>query len=177
MIKMTELKNIKLLILDVDGVLTDGRIEYGSGGMEIKAFDVKDGFGIRLLLEAGIEVAIITGRKSDALRHRVKDLKIEHLYEGVEDKVDVFKELLEKLGVDEEKVAYVGDDLYDLPVMTKVGVSIAVHDAHEAVKESADLVTTLPGGRGAVREVCEAMLEAKGLMQEIVERYLYVDGA
>lgn len=165
------LKNIQLLILDVDGVLTDGRITYNDDGAESKTFNVKDGLGIRLLMNAGIRVVIVTGRYSSALRHRCKDLGIEHIYEGVKDKKGVIDAILELAGATPEEIAFVGDDLIDLPLMRIVGTPIAVADAHETVRECAEMVTSAKGGAGAVREVCEAILRARGMWEAILERY------
>jgi 3-deoxy-D-manno-octulosonate 8-phosphate phosphatase (KDO 8-P phosphatase) len=166
-----KLKNIRLLLLDVDGVLTDGSILYGDTGEEMKAFNVKDGLGIKLLMKAGIQVGLITGRKSNALKHRCRDLGIDPnlLFEGIQDKTSVLNIIKEKTGVMPVESAYVGDDLPDLPLFREVGVAIAVSDAHECVKETSDMVTTAKGGAGAVREICDAVLKAKGLWDRIVK--------
>jgi 3-deoxy-D-manno-octulosonate 8-phosphate phosphatase (KDO 8-P phosphatase) len=169
---LNRLKNIKLLLLDVDGVLTDGGIIYNDNGTETKVFDVKDGFGIKLLMEAGIHLGIITGRRSDALFHRCRDLGIDLFYDGVTNKADAFSRVLEKTGLSAEEVAWIGDDLPDLALMKRAGLSIAVADAHVALRENADIITSAKGGRGAVREACEAILKAKGLWESILERFL-----
>ena len=167
---LNKLKKIKLLLLDVDGVLTDGGIIYHDNGAETKVFNVKDGLGIRLLLEAGIHLGIITGRRSNALSFRCKDLGINLIYDGVKNKIDVLDALLDQTGVSAEEVAFIGDDLPDLRLMKTIGLSIAVGDAHETILNNADMVTSANGGQGAVREVCETILKAKGLWENILER-------
>lgn len=154
-------KNIKLVIFDVDGVLTDGTLSYGAVGEEIKHFNVKDGLGLKLLLQHEIEVAVITARESEALSRRMKDLGIVHFYSNVSNKRDVFLGLLGKLNISTELVAYVGDDVIDLPVMYEVGLSFAVADAHRLVLEDASLVTLAVGGRGAAREVSDFLLQSR----------------
>ncbi|MFZ2632871.1 MAG: HAD hydrolase family protein [Desulfosalsimonadaceae bacterium] len=165
----SKLKFIKLLLLDVDGVLTDGRITYASGNVETKSFNVKDGLGIRLLQSAGIRVGIVTGRTSEALLHRCTDLGITMIYDGVKAKGDLLDTILSGSGFLAQEVAFVGDDLPDIPLLRKVGVSIAVADAHDLVKKNADMVTLRKGGEGAVREVCEQILEAMDLWEKIVQ--------
>ena len=166
-----KLKRIKLLLLDVDGVLTDGSIIYDDKGSEIKVFNVKDGFGIRLLMDVGIDVGIVTGRASMALRHRLDNLGISLIFDGVRDKSSVIDLILEQQQVSTEEIAFVGDDLFDIQLMKKVGISIAVKDAHKIVRENADMVTLNKGGAGAVREVCESILKARGLWEKVLERY------
>ena len=166
------LKNIKLLLLDVDGVLTDGDIIYSDNGSETKIFNVKDGLGIRLLMEAGIHLGIITGRRSNALSRRCKELGIDLIYDGIADKADALNRMLERTGFSVEEVACIGDDLPDLVLMRRTGFSIAVADAHAILRENADMITSAKGGRGAVREVCEAILKAKGLWENILGRFL-----
>jgi 3-deoxy-D-manno-octulosonate 8-phosphate phosphatase (KDO 8-P phosphatase) len=168
---MEKLKRIQLLLLDVDGVLTDGSIFYNDDGREIKSFNAKDGLGIKLVIQAGITVGIVTGRSSEALRHRCENLGIQYLYDGVEDKAGMLDKVATQTGIDAEHTAFVGDDLPDLPLMRRTGLSIAVADAHEIVRQKADWTTRVPGGRGAVREVCEALLKAKELWDEIAARY------
>jgi 3-deoxy-D-manno-octulosonate 8-phosphate phosphatase (KDO 8-P phosphatase) len=167
-----KLKSIKLLLLDVDGVLTDGGIVYNDNGTETKVFDVKDGLGIKLLMEADIQLGIITGRRSNALFNRCKDLGIELIYDGVANKVDALDRVLERTGFSTEEVACIGDDLPDLALMRHAGLSIAVADAHASLRETADMITSARGGHGAVREACEAILKAKGLWESILERFL-----
>lgn len=163
---------IKLLIFDIDGVLTDGRI-YLSEHQEIfKAFHVHDGVGIKMIQEAGIETAIITGSQSPIVRLRAEYLGIQHVYQVVENKVPAYEALVKKLGLDHEEVAYLGDDLPDLPLMRRAGLSIAVANATPFVRVHANWTTEMEGGQGAAREVCELILRAKGLLDEIHQRYL-----
>ena len=169
---LNKLKHIKLLILDVDGVLTDGGIIYNDNGVETKIFNVKDGLGIRLLMQAGINLCIATGRRSNALYNRCKNLGIEHIFDGADDKAAILDLILDRTGVSAEQVAFIGDDLPDLALMKKVGLSIAVADAHKTVLKNADMVTSAKGGNGAVREACEAILRAQGLWENILERFL-----
>jgi 3-deoxy-D-manno-octulosonate 8-phosphate phosphatase (KDO 8-P phosphatase) len=167
----SKLKQIKLLLLDVDGVLTDGRITYASGDIEAKSFNVKDGFGIRLLQSAGVQVGIVTGRTSEALLHRCADLGIIMIYDGVKDKGGLLPAILSTCGLQAQEVAFMGDDLPDIPLLKKVGISIAVADAHDLVKKNADMVTLKKGGHGAVREICEQILQAKDLWANIVKTW------
>ncbi len=157
-----KIKKIRILLLDVDGVLTDGSIYYNSEGSETKKFNVKDGLGIRLLLEKGIKVGIITGRKSKALTKRYKELGIdeEYVYQGLgSKKIPALKDILKKSNLKISNVAYVGDDLPDIPIMKNVGLSFAVADAINDIKDMADFVCTKKGGEGAVREVCDMILK------------------
>lgn len=168
-------RNIKLIILDVDGVLTDGSLYFDNKGQEFKAFNSKDGHGIRLLLENGIEVAIITGRQSELVKHRAENLRIspELVYQGYRDKIPAYQDLLLKTNFESSQIAYVGDDVIDLPIMSQVGFSIAVADANWFVKENADWTTTECGGKGAVREVCELILNAQGKLDALYSAYLH----
>ncbi len=170
-LKADALKKVRLLLLDVDGVLTDGTIIYNEDGSETKHFHVRDGLGIRLLMEAGIGVAIVTGRSSRALLHRCRNLGIEAIYDGVGDKGALIGRIEVRTGVSPEEMAFVGDDLPDLPLMHRVGVSVAVADADPAVREAADMTTALPGGKGAVREVCEAILKARGYWDKMKGKF------
>lgn len=167
-------KDIKLVILDVDGVLTDGSLYFDNRGEEYKAFNSKDGHGMRMLEDSGIRIAILTGRTSELLLHRARNLKLspELIFQGHRDKLPAYEELLEKTGLQPRNIAYVGDDILDLPVMSRVGFSVAVNDAHDLVIKNADYVTHKPGGRGAVREVCELILESQGKLQIILDDYL-----
>lgn len=167
-----KLKQIKILLLDADGVLTNGQILYLSNGEEAKNFNVRDGLGIRMLRQTGIKVGIISGRGSTAVDRRASELGIEYCHTGVKDKLSLFDTIIEKAGCTADQAAFVGDDLVDLGPMKKAGIAIAVADAHEIVKKHADIVTDLPGGCGAVREICEKILAAKGLWDEIVQRWL-----
>ena len=162
------LKDVRLLLLDGDGVLTDGSIIYSDRGEEIKVFSVKDGLGIRLLINAGIEVGIITGRSSKALFHRCRNLGISRVYDAVTDKVSALESIRTETGISEAHMAFVADDLPDLAIMSRVGLAVAVADADARVREKAAWVTSAPGGKGAVREVCEAILQAQGLLREVV---------
>ena len=154
-------QQIKLLIFDVDGVLTDGMLSYGPDGEVFKQFNVKDGVGIKLLQQQGIRVAVITAKDSRPLTRRMNDLSVEHFYPGCSNKLQAFAELLEMLSLDSEQAAYVGDDVIDLPVMAKVGLSIAVQDAHVFVKKNADYITIAKGGQGVAREVADLILDAQ----------------
>jgi len=169
---INRLERIKLLILDIDGVLTDGGIVYNDNGVETKEFNVKDGLGIRLLMEAGVDLCIITGRRSGALNHRCKNLGIDLIFDGIDNKAAVFDLVLDRTGATAEETAFIGDDLPDIALMKRVGLAIAVADAHPIVLENADMVTSANGGRGAVREACEAILKARGLWENILERYV-----
>ncbi|MCL4157533.1 UNVERIFIED_CONTAM: hypothetical protein GTU68_057198 [Idotea baltica] len=168
-------KKIKLLIFDVDGVLTDGSLFFDNEGSEYKAFNSKDGQGIRLLLDNGINVAIITGRQSQIVKHRANNLKIppEYIYQGYRDKVPAFYELLEKTKLDKENIAFIGDDVIDLPIMSQVGLSIAVADANWFVKENSDLICKTNGGRGAGREACEFILDSQGKLDDILQSFIH----
>ncbi|MCK5813373.1 MAG: 3-deoxy-manno-octulosonate-8-phosphatase KdsC [Cocleimonas sp.] len=167
-------KQIKLVIFDVDGVLTDGKLFYDNNGDEYKAFNAKDGHGLQMLEKAGIAVAIITGRQSELVNHRAANLNLSPhmIYQGYSDKRLAFKDLLEKTGLSATQIAYVGDDVIDLPVMTKVGLPIAVYDAHWFVQKHADWISQQRGGHGAVREICEMLLEAQGKLDFLLETYL-----
>jgi len=165
-------QNIKLVIFDVDGVLTTGTLFFDNQGQEYKAFHSKDGHGLRMLIECGLQAAIITGRKSELVEHRMKDLGIDMVFQGYRDKRPAFAELLKQTGLKPEQIAYMGDDVIDLPVMTKVGMAIAVQDAHSFVLEHADYITKKPGGTGAAREAIEFILQAQGLLQDKLDTYL-----
>lgn len=154
-------QQIKLLIFDVDGVLTDGMLNYGPDGELFKQFNVKDGVGIKLLQQQGIDVAVITAKDSRALTQRMKDLSVQYFYPGCSDKNQAFLELLDILSLKNEQVAYVGDDVIDLPVMTQVGLSIAVQDAHDFVKKTADYISVAKGGQGVAREIADLILDAQ----------------
>ena len=151
-------KRIKLFIMDVDGTLTNGKIYIGPQGEVFKAFNTKDGLGIKYLKDKGIIPVIITGRNSEIVVTRAKELGIDEIYQGIEDKLDVYRHLVEKYKLDDEEVAFIGDDLNDLPLLNKVGLSFCVADAVEAVREKVDYVTTLKGGEGAVREAIDVIL-------------------
>ncbi|HUL18230.1 MAG TPA: HAD-IIIA family hydrolase [Steroidobacteraceae bacterium] len=152
------MRAIELLVLDVDGVLTDGRLYFGPRGEALKVFHVRDGFGIVQLRRAGLEVAVISGRRSRMVSARCRELGVRHLYQGVSDKLAALQRLLARLKLPPSACACVGDDLPDLPLMRGVALSFAVADAHPAVRRAADVITRLPGGHGAVREVCDRLL-------------------
>ncbi|MDR5616555.1 MULTISPECIES: 3-deoxy-manno-octulosonate-8-phosphatase KdsC [Arsenophonus] len=152
---------IKLLICDVDGVMTDGLIYMGNNGEELKAFNVKDGYGIRCLLTSAIEVAIITGRKAKLLEDRAKTLGINYLYQGQSEKKLAYNDLITRLKLQPQQIAYIGDDLIDWPVMSQIGLSVAVADAHPMLLSKAHYVTYQAGGKGAVREICDLILLAQ----------------
>ncbi|MFG1174104.1 3-deoxy-manno-octulosonate-8-phosphatase KdsC [Erwiniaceae bacterium CAU 1747] len=165
---MAQAQQIKLLICDVDGVMSDGVIYQGNNGEELKAFNVRDGYGIRCLLTSDVEVAIITGRRAKLLEDRCVTLGITHLYQGQSDKTLAFRELLDKLALNASQVAYIGDDLIDWPVMAQVGLSVAVADAHPVLLPKANYVTRIAGGRGAVRELCDLILIAQGTFDKAI---------
>ena len=160
---------IRLLLLDVDGVLTDGRIPYDDEGVQTQSYHVRDGLGIRLLQAAGIAVGLITGRATRALHHRCRDLGIDLLLDGVKDKTAALAGVLAERQLPSESVAFVGDDLPDLPLTGQVGLFIAVGDAHELLKQQADWVTRASGGQGAVREVAETLLKIQGHWPGLLE--------
>jgi len=163
---------VKLLLFDVDGVLTDGRLVIGDDGLEFKAFNSRDGHGIKMLQRNGISVGIITGRTSDVVKHRVKDLKIRHVYQGCKEKLPVYQKLIKKLKLKPEQTAFVGDDVVDLPIMLRVGLAVSVQNAHSLVKQYAHWVTPSIGGYCAAREVCDMLLHAHGLYHTEMQRYL-----
>ncbi len=165
-----QMKQVRLVLLDVDGVLTAGEIIYDDAGQQIKVFNVKDGIGIRMLKEAGIGVGIITGRTCKALHHRCENLGIDLLFDGVYRKDEALKKISANTGIDIAEMAFVGDDLPDLPVMKQVGLAVAVGDAHEIVRQNAHVVTRAPGGRGAIREISEAILKAQGKWDDLIKR-------
>ena len=155
-------RSIRLLILDVDGVLTDGRLYYGARGELLKAFHVRDGHGIKALRAAGIEVAVLSGRRSAAVRHRCRELGIRHVIQGADDKLAAFARLTSRLDVEPRECACIGDDVPDLPLMQAVGLACAVADAHPAALRAAHYTTSLRGGCGAVREVCDLLAQTAG---------------
>ncbi len=164
-------RRVRLVIFDVDGVLTDGSLFIGDDGQEYKAFNSRDGHGMKMLRNSGVEVAIITGRTSEVVKHRVADLGITHVYQGQLDKVAAFEHLVQRLGMDHAQTAYVGDDVVDLPVMRRVGFAVAVQDAHELVRKHAHWQTPNGGGRGAARDVCELIMEAQGNLEAEMHKY------
>lgn len=166
---------VKILLLDVDGVLTDGTITYVQGGGESKSFNTRDGLGIRLLQKAGIEVGLITARDSEAVSRRAEELGLVHVYQKAGAKLDIFRNIMASLDITPDQVAYMGDDWLDIPILVRVGLAATVADAAHEVKELAHYVTSRPGGRGAVREVCDLILEAHGKTAELLAPYLQKD--
>lgn len=163
---------VRLVIFDVDGVLTDGGLHFDQDGREHKVFNSRDGHGMKMLMESGVDIGIITGRTSVAVSRRMEGLGVPHLYQGQQDKVPAYEELLAKLGLTPDQVAYVGDDVVDLPIMSRIGLPVAVADAHELVRETAAWTTPNPGGRGAARDVCELILKARGVLDDLWNQYL-----
>jgi len=165
-----KLARVRALLLDVDGVLTDGAIVYDSAGQEIKSFHVRDGLGIRMMRMADIPVGVVTGRSSPALSHRLDNLKIRFRADAIWDKAEAVEKMCADMGVAPGEAAFVGDDLLDLRAFSVAGVAVAVADAHPEILARAAAVTRAPGGRGAVREVCEALLKSRGLWEAVVEK-------
>jgi len=170
--QLDKIKQLKLLILDVDGVLTDGRLFFDEHGKEYKCFHARDGHGIKLLQQSGVEVAVISGRKSQSVAIRMQSLGVEHVYQGHENKRAAFAELLQNLNLRPEQAAHVGDDVLDLPIMLQAGFAVAVFDANFAVKQRADWCTQSPGGLGAVREVCDLIMQVQGTFDAMLQTYL-----
>lgn len=163
---LEQLRDVKLLICDIDGVFSDGRIYLGNDGEELKAFHTRDGFGVKAALNAGIEVAVITGRQSNIVERRMSALGVPYIFQGQNNKTLAYEELIAHLGLKDNQVAYIGDDVPDLALVHRAGLGIAVHDAHPSVRHAAQYVTTLPGGFGAVREVTDILLMAQGKLNE-----------
>lgn len=166
-------RRIKLLLLDVDGVLTDGGIVMDDRGEETKRFDVRDGHGIRLLIRTGIQVGLITGRSSKVVNHRAKELGIRMVYQKVYSKIDAYQEIKRKTGLNDQQIAYVGDDIVDLPILRVVGLAVTVSDCWGELKRAVDYVTVAEGGRGAAREIVELLLRAQGKWREVTQRYYH----
>ena len=164
-------KRIKVIILDVDGVLTDGKLGYSSSDM-IKFFNIKDGHAIKMAMRAGLLVGIMTGRSDDVTRKRAEELNMSFVYEGAIDKKNTFEQLLKDKGVNAEECLYVGDDVIDIPVIIRCGIGACVAEAVEEVKECSDWQSTLPGGQGAVREIIGRLLKEQGAWDQAMERYL-----
>jgi 3-deoxy-D-manno-octulosonate 8-phosphate phosphatase (KDO 8-P phosphatase) len=162
---------VKIVIMDVDGVLTDGRIVIDDRGVESKFFDVRDGHGVKMLGRAGIKTAIVTGRSSKVVKHRAKELSIDYLYQGAIKKAETVEKILKQAGLTGGDAAYIGDDLIDIPAMKMAGLAVAVADAVEDVLKVADVVTEKPGGRGAVREAVEFILKSRSIWEEATKRY------
>lgn len=164
------MKNVKLIAMDVDGVLTDGSIIYGAGDIEIKVFFVKDGQGITLARRARIEIAFITSRVSDALVRRAKDLGVIEIHQGVDDKWACLEKIMKRYNLKREEVMYIGDDIVDIPIMKQVGSPVAVADSIDEVKEIAKYITKKPGGRGAVRETIDMVLKAQDKYNSLIQK-------
>ncbi len=165
-------RNIRLMAFDVDGVLTDGRLYFGAAGEESKAFHTRDGQGMKMLQAAGVQLAIITGRTARAVELRAQNLGITQVRQGIEDKRSALAELAGALGVDLAQAGYMGDDVVDLPVLRACGFSATVPDGHPLVRSAADYVSHAPAGAGAVREVCEFILQAQGRLDQAMAPYL-----
>jgi len=160
-------RRVRLVIFDVDGVLTDGSLYIGDDGREYKAFNARDGHGMKMLRHTGVDLAIITARTSEAVRIRMESLGVEHVYQGRLDKLASYEEMKGLLGLSDKQIAYVGDDVLDLPIMRRVGLSVSVADAHTLASHHSHWQTRAGGGRGAAREVCELIMEAQGTLGEM----------
>jgi len=165
-------RDVKLMIFDVDGVMTDGTLYYSERGEELKAFNSRDGHGVKMLRQQGVEVALISARNSPAVALRAANLGIAHVHQGVEDKRGAYNGLLAQLGLNTQQSGYMGDDLLDLPLMTRCGFAATVPDAPQALLQRAHYVARAPGGRGAVREVCEFILHAQGALERAIGAHL-----
>jgi 3-deoxy-D-manno-octulosonate 8-phosphate phosphatase (KDO 8-P phosphatase) len=171
-IKKSDLKEIKLLAMDVDGVLTDGGLLIGSDGTEFKSFNLLDGHGIRMWHRAGFKTAVISGRQSGATKRRAEELEISFIYQPCDNKLDCFNDLLAQSGLAPKNIAYIGDDVMDIPLVKRAGFGIAVANAVDELKSCAHYVTSGKGGNGAVREVIEYILKNTGKWEELMQRYL-----
>lgn len=168
---LTRAANIRLLLLDVDGVLTNGKLIYSNSGDELKTFNTQDGFGLRILQDAGVEVGVITARKSEIVERRAQELRFAHIYQGAPKKLGAFQEICKKTGLKPFEIAYMGDDWLDLVLLNRVGLALAPVNAVEEVKQAAHFVSSKKGGSGAVREVCELILHAQNLFDSTLARY------
>ena len=164
-------RQVKLLLLDVDGVLTDGSITYLSGGGEAKSFNTQDGLGIKLLQDSGVAVGIITARSSEAVERRAQDLQFAHVFQGKQDKLTVYESILKETGLRPPQTAYMGDDLMDLPILNRVGFAVAPANAVAEVRQRVHYTTESGGGRGAVREICDLILEAQGNLERMRAKF------
>ncbi len=167
-----KLRKIKVILLDVDGVLTDGGIYYTNEGVEIKKFNIKDGSGVKMAIGVGYKFAIVTGRVSNIVLKRANELGIDNIYQGVREKHILIDEIKKQFNVDEEEIAFIADDIIDLKLFKRVGVRVAVADAHKIIKRYAHIITTASGGNGAVREFIDMLLRANGLWEKAIEQYL-----
>lgn len=166
---------IKLAIFDVDGVLTDGKLYYSKTAMELKSFHVHDGLGLKLLHKSGLEIAIITACRSGIIGRRAQDLGLRYVYQDCENKLKVYEELKQELKLEDREIAYMGDDLIDLPIMSRVGLSLTVANAPQLVQDRVNYITRAAGGQGAVREVCELLMQAQGTYLTVLEPYLQTE--
>lgn len=172
---MERAKSIRLLILDIDGVLTDGTIFYGNAGLEIKGFNVRDGLGIKLIQQTNVTVAVISAKNSEAVTRRLNELNIMHSYLGYKDKLPAYLELKQKLQLTDQQIAYMGDDLPDLPLLRRVGLAITVPEAPDIIQQYVHIITTNKAGFGAVREACEFIMKAQGEYESVIHSYLIND--
>ena len=168
---LAKARDIKLLLLDVDGVLTDGNLLYTGSSGESKSFNTQDGFGLRLLGEAGIDIGVITARKSEVVARRAEELKMRYIYQGIPNKNEAFKEVMKASGLKPFQVAYMGDDWLDLVLLQQVGLAIVPANGAREVKAIAHYITERPGGAGAVRDACDLIIEAKNLVAELLQKY------
>jgi 3-deoxy-D-manno-octulosonate 8-phosphate phosphatase (KDO 8-P phosphatase) len=165
-------QKIKLLILDVDGVMTNNMLIYSDDGIESKTFNTRDGHGMVLLQKSGIDIGIITGRKSQLVTKRMQDLKVKHVYQGVPDKLPTFLKLVETLELSFDEIAYIGDDILDLPILMRIGLAVTPADGDDEVKSRVDYISTYKGGQGCVREICEIILRSQNLWQHHMDFFL-----
>lgn len=165
-------QKIKLLLLDVDGVMTNNLLHYTDDGSEIKSFYTRDGHGMVMLQKSNVDIGIITGRKSPLVTKRMTDLKVKHVYQGVPDKLPTFLKLVEELNISLHEIAYIGDDILDLPILMRVGLAVTPADGEDEVKSRVDYVSEFAGGRGCVREMCELLMKAQGSWQKQMDFYL-----
>lgn len=163
---------IQLLVLDVDGVLTSGSVYYSNQGLEMKAFHIQDGLGLKLLQKAGLEIAVISAKQSDIVERRLKELNVSHVYLGYEEKLPAFEDLKIKTKLDNKQIAYMGDDLLDMPILKRVGFSITVPGAPDIIKQEVHWITKKRGGRGAVREACDFILHTKKIYDQVIQSYM-----
>jgi len=168
----TKLKNIKMILMDVDGVLTDGKITFTSSGEELKSFDIQDGMGITLAKMAGLKTGVMTGRSSDMVERRTKELKYDYISQGSHDKLPKYEQVKEKFNLSDDDICYIGDDLPDLPILKKVGFSVAVANARDELKAICDFTTVRKGGDGAVREVIDKILIAQHKLDDLVKKII-----
>lgn len=165
-------KRIRLFILDVDGVLTSGTIYYGTQGAEMKGFNILDGLGIKLLQRSGVVMGVISAKNSEPVARRLRELEIEHAYLGQNDKLPAYEDLKKKLNLTDDEIAYMGDDLPDLPILRRAGLAITVPNSSESMRQHVDITTVNAGGQGAVREVCEFIMKAQNTYESMLESYL-----